>query len=46
MAPQTVAITPDQYRQAVDLLAAMILNYHDAQRCPAQLPGEQPPTAG
>jgi hypothetical protein len=43
---ETVAITPDQYRQAVDLLASMILKYHHAQRCRAELPGDQAPTAG
>ena len=45
-APETVAITPEQYRQAVDLLASMILDYHYAQHRPAVQPGEQPPTPG
>jgi hypothetical protein len=39
-APETVAITPDQDRLAVDLLASMILGYHHAQHHPAA----QPPT--
>lgn len=41
-APETVAITPNQQRQAVDLLAAMILDYHYAQHRSAVQPGEQP----
>jgi hypothetical protein len=45
-APETVAITPDQYRQAVDLLASMILRYHHAQHGRAELSGDQSPTAG
>jgi hypothetical protein len=45
-APETIAITPDQYRQAVDVLASMILDYFFAQRCSAVPPGQQPPTAG
>lgn len=44
-APEAVAITPDQHRQAVDLLASMILDYY-AQHHPAVHPGEQPPTPG
>jgi hypothetical protein len=43
-APENVAITPDQYRQTVELLAAMMLNYHYAHRSPAELPDNQPPT--
>jgi hypothetical protein len=43
-APETVAITLDQYRQAVELLAAMMLNYHYVHRSPAELPDNQPPT--
>jgi hypothetical protein len=47
-APETVAITPNQYRQAVDLLASMMLDYYHyhAQHHPAAQPGEQPPTLG
>jgi hypothetical protein len=41
-APETVAITPSQHRQAVNLLASMILDYHYAQRPSAMQPGEQP----
>jgi hypothetical protein len=41
-APETVAITLDQYRQAVELLAAMMLNYHYVHRSPAELPDNQP----
>jgi hypothetical protein len=44
-APETVAITPDQYWQAVDVLASMILDYFYAQHCSAVPPGDQPPTA-
>jgi hypothetical protein len=44
-APETVPITPDQHRQAVDLLASMILYYY-AQHHQAVQPGEQPPTPG
>jgi hypothetical protein len=42
-AAQTVAITPDQQRQAVDLPASMILNYH-ARTCGAGQREERPPT--
>ena len=45
-APVTVAITPDQHRQAVDLFASTILEYYHAQHHPAAQPGEQPPTSG
>jgi hypothetical protein len=45
-APETVAITADQYRQAVDVLASMILSYYYAWHCAAVAPGEQAPTAG
>lgn len=45
-APETVAITPDQHRQAVGLLASMILDYYRAQHHPAAQPGEQPSTPG
>lgn len=46
-APETVAITPEQYRQAVELLASMILEYyHDARHRSAVRPGEQSPTPG
>jgi hypothetical protein len=44
-APEMVAITPDQYRQAVDLLALMILKYHHDQQSRALLPGDQVPTS-
>jgi hypothetical protein len=44
--PETVAIAPNQHRQAVNLLASMILDYHCAQRRSAVRPGEQPPTPG
>lgn len=39
---QTVAITPDQQRQAVDLPSSMILNYH-ARTCGAGPREERPP---
>jgi hypothetical protein len=45
-APETVPITPDQRRQAVDLFASMVLDYYHAQHHPAAQPGEQPPTPG
>jgi hypothetical protein len=45
-APETVAITTDQYRQAVDLLASMMLDHHHAQHQTAVRPDEQPPTPG
>jgi hypothetical protein len=45
-APETVAITPDQYRQAADLLASMILNYYYARYHPAVQPGDRPATPG
>lgn len=46
-APETVAITSDQYRQAVDVLASMILGYYFyARHCAAVPLGEQAPTAG
>lgn len=46
-APETVAITPEQYRQAVDLLASMIPEYyHYARHRSAVRPGEQSPTPG
>jgi hypothetical protein len=41
-APETVPTTPDQHRQAVDLLASMILDYYHPQHHPA----ERPPTPG
>lgn len=41
-APETVAITPNQHRQAANLLASMILDYHYAQHRSAVQPGEQP----
>jgi hypothetical protein len=43
-APETVAITPSQHRQAVNLLASMILDYHYAERRSAVQPGNQSPT--
>jgi hypothetical protein len=45
-APEVVTITPDQYQQAVDLLASLILRYHYAQHSRAQLAGDPSPTAG
>jgi hypothetical protein len=45
-APEVVTITPDQYGQAVDLLATMILRYHHAQHSRAELAGHQSPAAG
>jgi hypothetical protein len=38
-APETVAIIPEQYWQAVDLLASVILSYHHTLRCSAAQPG-------
>ncbi|QSB14839.1 hypothetical protein JQS43_00075 [Natronosporangium hydrolyticum] len=43
-APETVAITPNQHRRAVNLLASMILDHHYAQHRSAVQSGEQPPT--
>jgi hypothetical protein len=40
-APVTVAITPDQHRQAVDLFASTILEYYHAQHHPVAQPGER-----
>jgi hypothetical protein len=45
-APETVAITSDQHRQAVDVFASMILGYYHARHCAAVPLGEQAPTAG
>jgi hypothetical protein len=45
-APDTVAIAPDQYREAVDVLASMMLDYHYARYYLVVQPGEQPPTPG
>jgi hypothetical protein len=44
--PETVAIRSDQYWQAVDVLALMILNYYHARHRTAVPLGEQAPTAG
>jgi hypothetical protein len=44
--PETVPITPDEHRQAVDLLTSMILDYYHAQHHPAVRPVERPLTPG
>jgi hypothetical protein len=38
-APETVAITSDQHRQAVDVFASMILGYYHARHCAACISG-------
>jgi hypothetical protein len=43
-APETVAVSPDQYRKAADLLASMIQNYYHAHMT-EQL-RSRPPTLG